>query len=356
MLTNADSITMLYLSKIPTIFQGGFLCAQKAITEDNSTDRVAALGRLTVCYTVGSIIGPALGGVLGSNGDYYLGAKLAVGGSLISIFLCLFMSNKSAKSKISGSATAGSVISKEPGSSVGFASLISVIKAVWVLLGTKTITSVANSMASATLPIILKDTYGLKEQSMGFSMAVMSAFNALVNGVLLSPIVGLFGGRLVALIRTCLLGMCLLYVVQCVLSTAWLSFGEEAIASPSGQSEAGFDVLGDVVTGYYPFFTTTILLGMHQYVLSTVITAMSTQIVEEDHRGTLLGVEHSLFACARIASPQAGIMILNSYGVPGVSGACGSVFLFVYLAWHLNVVQRMLDGGSGMSIEEKKGT
>ena len=32
-------------------------------------------GRLTTAYTIGGFFGPWLGGVLGSTGDYYLGAK-----------------------------------------------------------------------------------------------------------------------------------------------------------------------------------------------------------------------------------------------------------------------------------------
>jgi MFS family permease len=63
LLANSTTITILYLSKIPTIFQAGFLCSQAAVTDiiSNSSERTAAFGRLTVAYTIGSVIGPLLG-------------------------------------------------------------------------------------------------------------------------------------------------------------------------------------------------------------------------------------------------------------------------------------------------------
>ena len=42
----------------------------------------AALGRLTTAYTIGATVGPTVGGYLGTTGDLYRGARLAVGVSL----------------------------------------------------------------------------------------------------------------------------------------------------------------------------------------------------------------------------------------------------------------------------------
>lgn len=59
MLSQATTLNLLYLSKLPTVFQSGFLCAQVAASQSTSdgAERVEALGRLTVSYTIGSIIG-----------------------------------------------------------------------------------------------------------------------------------------------------------------------------------------------------------------------------------------------------------------------------------------------------------
>lgn len=45
-----------------------------------------------------------------------------------------------------------------------------------------------------------------------------------------------------------------------------------------------------------------------------------TYSLTADYVGTLLGLEHSLFAFARIATPQIGVNLLQSGGIPLVSG------------------------------------
>ncbi|CAE7568033.1 Slc22a18 [Symbiodinium microadriaticum] len=335
----ADSIEMLYISKIPTIFQAGFLCAQSAIAETtvNGAERVQALGRLTVAYTIGSVIGPGLGGFLGSSGNYYVGAQVAVAGSLLSALLCLFMSADHVTAKplktglyVSPPATPSSAASEAYGKDGNTVippvielegpkrqGVLHVIERAWFLLGSKTITSVANSMAAATLPLILKNTYGMQEAGMGAAMSVMSGFNALVNSVFLGPVAEWHGNNLVAVTRNVLLGMTIFYAAQYMCNG--LTFAEPFA----------------ILNGIYPFLITSIIISMHQYVLSTVITAESTALVDEKEKGTLLGMEHSLFAAARIISPQTGVLVLHSYGAAGVSASCGAVFLAVYATWRM---------------------
>lgn len=123
------------MSKIPTVFQAGFLCAQLAASQltNDGPERVSALGRLTMAYTIGMVIGeqnngefrvycdrktyyllmknnhlrqiftsffqfprkrvlgPSVGGYLGASGDYYFAAKLSALGSLLSVALTMLM-------------------------------------------------------------------------------------------------------------------------------------------------------------------------------------------------------------------------------------------------------------------------
>lgn len=132
-------------------------------TTGEGAERVAALGRLTVCYTIGSIIGPALGGALGASGDYYFGAQLAVVGSILSIILCLFMSHPNKPGDSGGTTDAGAL----KGAADAFPySVINVIKAVWILLGSKLISGVANSIHAGVLPLIYKNEFGLNEKGL----------------------------------------------------------------------------------------------------------------------------------------------------------------------------------------------
>lgn len=290
-LSCATTMQLLFLSKIPTAFQAGFLCAQSAVIETTTegSERVTALGRLTVCYTVGSIIGPFLGGWIGASGDYYIGAYASVAGSLLSIVLCFFMQHPS------NSVDHTHKMSPDGPSAIKKASaqfpynLLTVVRRVSLLLGTKLVSGIANSIASTTLPLIMKDSYGLNETGLGVSMSTMSAFNALVNGVLLSPITKFFRQDLLALISFALRSMFCFYFVQFVFSTAHFT---ETLA----------------VEGYYPFFITCIILSMYQYVLGTVITSESSARVDDHEKGTLIGLEHSLFALARIWTDRKSVV------------------------------------------------
>lgn len=173
-------------------------------------------------------------------------------------------------------------------------------------------------------------------------MSVMSAFNALVNGFLLAPITNYFQQDIQALIRRCLLSMCVFYGIQS-------AFGATTFVEP-------FEFLN----GYYPFIVTCIVLSMFQYVLSTVITSESTSQVERDSRGTLIGLEHSLFALARIWTPQLGLAVLTWGGVSGVSAVCGGVYLSTSLVWAcvkqqpLCCAQGLQSSGKGQCRGEKK--
>ena len=89
LLARATSIEMLFLSKVPALFQAGFLCSQTAaakLTPDGQ-ERATSLGRLTTAYTVGGVIGPALGGHLGTQ----VAARVAVVGSFAAILLVMML-------------------------------------------------------------------------------------------------------------------------------------------------------------------------------------------------------------------------------------------------------------------------
>merc|ERR1712086_495321 len=85
----------------------------------------------------------------------------------------------------------------------------------------------------------------------------------------------------------------------------------------------------------YTFIAIAMVLSIFQYSLGTCITAESTQIVPEDMKGTLIGMEHSIFSGARILTPAIGISILTSGGVVALYSTCASIFLTVFALWTL---------------------
>jgi OCT family organic cation transporter-like MFS transporter 18 len=315
LLSQATTLPILYASKVPSVFQMGFLCAQVAASQVTSDgpERVQALGRLTMSYTVGSVLGPTIGGFLGASGDYYFGAKLAVVGSVISIFLTFLLPNDIQQKRVGeDESLSGSSKTKKT-----FPSIWNVISLVWVLLSAKVITSVANAMATTVFPIVLKNNYQVDEKGLGMIMSASSAFNAVVSGLFLAPLTSWLGGDLSFVIFNCLLAMTTLSLVQglATLETFSTSFGP--------------------LYGMLSFVGVGFAISIFQYVLATTITSESTTRVGPDSKGTLLGLEHSLFAAARVASPQLGIYILQSNGISAVCIACSAIFGVVSVLWQM---------------------
>jgi len=101
---------------------------------------------------------------------------------------------------------------------------------------------------------------------------------------------------------------------------------------------------------FVQFLFVTILLSVFQYVLGTTITGVSTSRVDASSKGTLLGLEHCLFAAARVFAPTMGISILNAGGVSHVCGVCAVIFLAVTAVWNIfDNKQASFAGGTGES-------
>jgi hypothetical protein len=264
------------------------------------------------------VIGPTIGGLLGATGDYYYGARLSVGGSILSIFLCLLLPKDTLPAKPAGTAKATNASQ----SNSAFSKLSRIIQIVWLILGTKVITGVANAMAASAFPLILKDNYAFDEAEMGYTMSAMSALNAVVNGLLLAPIVAFLGGNLKHVVSVSLICMAVGFAMQAMAGSMPVSASESALDS----KYAGY-------SGIFVFIGSALVLSIFQYLLSTSLTGESTGRVGEDEKGSLLGLEHSLFAAARVVAPQAGVSLWKSGGIFAVSGASSGIFAIVWMCW-----------------------
>ena len=355
LLSISTSISILYMSKIPTIFQAGFLCAQLAVTQltVTSEERIMLLGRLAMTYTVGSVLGNIIGGYVGASKDYYFAARIAVFGSIVSVLLTLAMpsdndlksytndSNDNNNNNNNNSNNDNNEKVKNQNKENFWESLkiSEILKSVWLLLFCKVITSVANAMGQSVFPLILKNTYKLDEKNVGLSMSILSGFNAIVNGSLLEKITSLLGGKLLKAISNCMIVLISLSMLQSAITHPSI---QQFISLPTG--------------GLYLFMLSTAIISVFQYVIATSITTESTKRVDENSKGTLLGLEHCLFAAARVFAPQMGISLLQSGGISLVSASSGFVFFGVFLIWSTFKNQLNVTFNSGTSIKTKDDT
>jgi hypothetical protein len=103
----------------------------------------------------------------------------------------------------------------------------------------------------------------------------------------------------------------------------------------------------------YSFLFTSVALTVFQYVLATSLTAETTGRVADHHKGTVLGVEHSLFAASRIASPRIGVFLLSTYGTYLSACVCSIIYAVSFTAWQRLKINLVEDKDKGIS--EKNG-
>eukprot|EP01031_Cornospumella_fuschlensis_P030904 gene30904-37348_t len=339
-LSQSHNMELLYYSKIPTIFQAGFLSAQAAISQftADGPDRAKALGMLTMSYTVGSVLGPTIGGLIGASGDYYFGAKIAVVGSLLSIVLTVLFIHDDKPKKAENDEKLKDSSAATTNNESTLSIYQTIIRAVWVILASKVISSVANAMHQAIFPLVLKNQFGFTEKALGVTMSISSFLNAIVNGVFLGQLVDLFHGELSSLISYCVFGL---------VATALL---QGLFALPAFVST-------HATVSVYCYLGACYLASICQFVLGTTLTGESTSLVKNEHKGSLLGLEHALFAFARVGAPQAGVHVLlslGSYGLTGVSLVMAAIYEVVHLLLRYKFSASKATTTEKLSVERKE--
>jgi MFS family permease len=340
-LASASDLSLLFVSKIPTIFQAAFLVAQATAatsTGDDASLRAAALGRMTTAYTIGATIGPALGGYLAGKGDFYIGAKFAVAGSLLSAILSfLFLPDNNNVQQEEESPTATSSTSTTTTSSLSLSSPqedkiknkrsfledtcrsaeIALRPTIWPLLMVKVMGGVCASMHSTVIPLVLTQTLKFEPQQLGLVMScgmfAVAAFGAFAMAPLANTL-GSFGMMNTGLIARSILGLIMAGMVA-----AYASLLESTTTT-----SIEFIIMQVIVV--------SILHALSQHVLATGLTTQTTGNVDKNEQGSLLGLEHSLFSLARIGGPAIATALLGFGGMLPVEMACGSLDILMTIS------------------------
>lgn len=309
-LAGASSMNLLFLSKVPTALQHAFLVAQAAAaisTGTNAAARAQALGRMTTAYTIGGTIGPALGGwLVDTMGDLYLGAKLAVVGSMVSVVLSvLFLPDGTAATTATKSTAAAPTKNKKKRSFVQelqHSYQIAIRPNLWPLLLVKIVGGFSASMYSTAVPLVLTQWLYFEPSQLGWAMSASMFSVAAFGAVGMAPLAHWVGppgmGRLGLVLRA---GMA--SVLGLIVTTT---------------SSTSHVFVRVVVAG--------VLHALASHILATGVTTQTTGNVESDEQGALLGLEHGLFSMARIGAPPTGSFLLST-GFWSVVAACGTVDL-----------------------------
>ena len=315
------SLTLLFASKIPTIFMAGFLCAQTAVSTLTSpgAERVEQLGRLTMAYTIGSTIGPSLGGILGTA----IAPRIAIILSTLAGAGALTLPNHGLDSTTASTPTISSPTTTND-VDVDKSWLMrarNVLLLTWPFVATKFAAGFFNMASSSIRTLALKNIFMLTAAQIGLVMSTIS-FGTAIASLSLGALTRLAGSE-ISLVRVCLFGAAVLFSIQTVVFLTLQTINE----SQANKSMSDTTTLGAI------FVTLAVALALCTFPLSTTLTASSTSRVPSHAKGTLIGIEHAIFSCAAMTGPPLGVLALEYIGISGVAALASTAYATLFMCW-----------------------
>mmetsp|Transcript_39268 Transcript_39268/g.100640 ORF Transcript_39268/g.100640 Transcript_39268/m.100640 type:complete len:373 (-) Transcript_39268:1701-2819(-) len=182
MLAVSDSVWLLFLSRVPSLVQHAYQGASMIVADVSPPEnRAKALGRISLSYGVGMIIGPSIGGYLSSTYSFSTIAWIAACLSLVSAVSSYLLLPASLKKKASP---------KKP--SLDISSAFSIVKRhryVGTLLSIKACVAVAVSLFRSTFPVHAKDNLHFTAQESGYFMSYIGIITAVVQSFIVGEVV-----------------------------------------------------------------------------------------------------------------------------------------------------------------------
>jgi len=279
MLGSATTLETLFLSRIPALFQHALLASQSYISDITpENERSAKMGRISLSFGVGVVIGPALGGVISKRFSYSAVAYFAAFISAVNTaLLLLFMEDPPARTRSKSSTSSSGTFS------------IAVLKhalqnkGVFALFVLRIAASLPSAIFHSISPIITKTQFQLDAQKNGFVMSYVGVMMAIAQGVIVGFVSSRFKDHEIMLYATMSLTCC---------SMALLLF----------------------VTSIWQFVIFLGPLICSGAVLNTVITSTLTKIVDKGEIGRILGIDMSLSSASRVIAPTIGSYLYSEFG------------------------------------------
>ncbi len=312
----APSLTWLFVGRVLSGITAASVSTAHAYIADITAPekRAAAFGMMGVAFGIGFIIGPALGGILGSIDarlPFWVAAAFSLANGLYGIIV--LPESLAREKRMAFSWTRANPLGS-----------LRLLRSHRELFGIAAVTLLGN-FAHAALPTIavlyMNYRYGWDERMVGFSMALVGVCTMIVQGGMIGAFVGRFGER------------------------AALFFGLACGA-------AGFLAFGLAPTGYWfwagiPVMALWGLAGAAQL-------AMMSRRVSHSEQGQLQGAHSSLVGIASMVAPTvftlayaAAIDPARGINLPGTPFFIAAGFLLagMAVAWHVVRESRFQPGG-----------
>ena len=302
LLAYSQTLYGLFFARAFAGFMAGNISTAQAYIADitDKNNRAKAMGLFGAAFGIGFILGPAIGGVLAGsdpkNPNVFLPPIAAASLSFIALVLALFIL-KDNRSMIKNNKNKR---------------ILSLIEAIKIpnlrqlILLSFIVTLVFASMES-TFSLWSERTFNWGAEQNGFIFAFAGICGVLVQGFLISPLVKRFGEAFL-----------------CITGIIFISIGMLSVAIS--------------YLNYHAYISMSLIAFGLGFFLPTISTLI-VNIVSEDRRGWVLGVNQSVSSLSRIIGPAIAGFLFEFYG-KNSPYIFGSIILILFLLIFRNFIKK----------------
>ncbi|XP_002131621.2 solute carrier family 22 member 18 [Ciona intestinalis] len=282
----ANTVFIIFLSRLPSVFMHAMQGAQMVITDlTEPSERPDKLGKLGLSYAIGMVLGPVIGGWCTTYANEQVAAFVAACGSLLSIALVvLFIPSNTKGFILKENTEKTSKKSKKLLDFDVFTSLIWKNPSARKLLFVKMLSGLPVGILHGMFSMIALNHFHLSAEANGYVLSYAGFLSIISQGLVIGRLTKR-GFNEWSLINGCVAVLCV--------SNALMSI---------------------LVTGVIGFCISLIPMVVAGAVFSTVIQAMLTKTVQSEDTGSMLGVSMAVHSLIRSVSPTIGGFLFQYYG------------------------------------------
>lgn len=304
----ADTVSVLLLSRVLGGLTGATIPVAQAYVADSTPreSRARAMGLIGAAFGVGFIFGPAIGGFM-SQWGYAAPGLFAAGLSLLAALVALAFLPESLSPERRSRLEAGSTTAMRAAGQLQ--ALLRTLRDPRFRgpIGATLLANIGFAVYTTVFPLFLDDPVGMTAAEAGGFFALSGVISVATQGGVVGLVVGRLGEK-----RTALLGLAA--VVFAFMVLAW---------APSLRG----------------IFLSLLFLGLGWGLFNPSILGIVSRRADETDQGSVLGVNQSASALARVVGPVAGGWAFGALGF-AISFQASAALLLAAAAWLVALKER----------------
>ncbi|EDQ84825.1 uncharacterized protein MONBRDRAFT_29844 [Monosiga brevicollis MX1] len=325
MLALSTNLTLLFLSRIPVVFMACMLCAQGAMPQFvGEQTRAVALGRLSVSYGIGMLLGSSAGGILASHLGHAFVGYLAAGLSFAMTLVSLLYMPVTSRTPVSPSS------GPTKGPSIDFGAALAMCRrpTVYPLALAVAIAGLGISINRSQFSVVLADHFHLNESQAERSTADQTSCQPSVLFCLMHA--NFFPTSTTGL--TTSLGAVMALLSNTLLIAPLRSrFSEQQLLVGAVGAMGCCFLAMPQVTQFWTLLLLLVPISLASTLLYTISGSALSNSVGKEEAGTAVSISHSLRSATGLLAPSIGGHLLAHYGYASV-GLASAALVFAAAA------------------------